>query len=141
MMTGDPSMPVKSFQLSIHVILRNERNQILLLRRSLTSKINPGKWDLPGGKIDEGENFNEALSREVAEETSLPVNITGVAGVNESDTVVDDFIIVTLIMEGIVGSGTVKLSNEHDDFVWVNPDEILQTDLCSQFHDFLESYL
>ena len=40
----------------------------LLLKRSRSPKGNPGKWRFPGGKIDPGESFDEALLREVAKE-------------------------------------------------------------------------
>ena len=32
---------------------------------------NPGCWGLPGGKVDFGENLNEALQRECHEEIGL----------------------------------------------------------------------
>ncbi len=45
-------------------IVENENNQILFqLRR--------GKWDLPKGKLDEGETLQECAVREVEEETGL----------------------------------------------------------------------
>ena len=46
------------------LILNNERTKILLIYRR-------GKWDLPKGKIDEGESIKKAAWREVAEECGL----------------------------------------------------------------------
>lgn len=52
-------------------IVENERNEILLIYRH-------HRWDFPKGKIEEGENTEEAALREVAEETGLhQVHITG----------------------------------------------------------------
>ena len=42
----------------------NKRDQILLIKRM-------GKWDLPKGKIDAGENDEEAAMREVTEECGI----------------------------------------------------------------------
>ncbi len=44
------------------LVLTPKRNRILMIRRG-------GVWDLPKGKIEEGENTEEAALREVAEET------------------------------------------------------------------------
>jgi 8-oxo-dGTP pyrophosphatase MutT (NUDIX family) len=45
-------------------LVHTEANDILLIFRR-------GKWDLPKGKLDEGENLESCAVREVAEETGL----------------------------------------------------------------------
>lgn len=42
----------------------NEKDEVLMIFRR-------GKWDLPKGKLDEGENIDECALREVSEETGL----------------------------------------------------------------------
>ena len=58
----NPSAAVAAFIL-------NSRGQLLTLRRSKAPA--KGTLDLPGGFVDIGENINEALMREVKEETGL----------------------------------------------------------------------
>jgi len=50
-------MPYKPFALSAKVIVLDGEGRCLLLKRSMISKGNPGKWDLPGGKVDAGEDL------------------------------------------------------------------------------------
>jgi 8-oxo-dGTP pyrophosphatase MutT (NUDIX family) len=45
-------------------LVRNEKKEILFIFRR-------GKWDLPKGKVEEGENIEECALREVQEETGL----------------------------------------------------------------------
>lgn len=131
-------MQEKPFVLSAKMIVLDERGRVLLLKRSMNSKNNRGKWDLPGGKVDAGESFTEALLREVDEETTIKVSLRKVVGAAESD--LPDRKVAYIIMEGRLLSGRVHLSDEHDDFAWVDCSELPAMDVCQQFRDFLELY-
>lgn len=134
-------MTANPFRLSVNIILRNLKEQILLLRRSESCTIYPGFWDLPGGKINLGENIDEAISREVGEETAQSFEFSGFAGATQFVEKIKDIAIVIIIMEGNVKSETVILSNEHDDYVWINPHEVLSLKLCPHFRIFFSSYV
>ena len=54
------------------IILLNRNNEVLLLLRD--NKIDipfPNMWDIPGGKVEEGELPQQALRREMMEEMSI----------------------------------------------------------------------
>jgi len=140
MKSGANKMSETPFRLSVHALIRNSNGKYLLLRRSGGSRVNPGKWDFPGGKIEIGENIDEALEREVKEETGIGFRVTGVGGAIGTQTLVEGLHIVFLIMEGEHTSGNVVMSNEHDDFRWVSFHEMSGMDLCPQFLDFLKDY-
>jgi 8-oxo-dGTP diphosphatase len=130
-------MSEKSFTLSTKVVIRDGSGRCLLLRRSLSSKGNPGKWEFPGGKAEMGERFDKSLLREVAEETGLTISLQRVSGAAESD--LPDRKIVYLIMEARLVSGDMRLSGEHIAFAWVAPAELPTVDLAEQFRAFARS--
>lgn len=52
-------------------LICNDQNKLLLVRRACDP--GKGKWGLPGGFVDRDESIEQALAREVAEETKLRV--------------------------------------------------------------------
>lgn len=56
-----------------------EEGQVLLIRKGKGPYT--GSWDLPGGGIEHGESPEDAVRRELIEETGLPVLDLALAGV------------------------------------------------------------
>ena len=92
------------------MLVGDDQGRCLILKRSMASKGNPGKWDFPGGKVDAGEALDQAARREVLEETGLEIEIGRVLGAAESESPANR--IAYLILEGRVLSGEVRLSEE-----------------------------
>lgn len=57
-------MTEQLFQIGIKAIIRNDENQILLLK-------NKDYWDIPGGRIDQSEDIETTLLRELNEEIGV----------------------------------------------------------------------
>jgi 8-oxo-dGTP diphosphatase len=57
---------------SVKAFVFNEDNDLLILRRQ-NDDAGAGQWDLPGGCIELNENQEDALQREVKEETNLRI--------------------------------------------------------------------
>ncbi|TYB42681.1 NUDIX hydrolase [Actinomadura chibensis] len=56
-------------------IVRDEKGRILLLRHRMWPAYRA--WGLPGGYVNAGERLEDGVTREVREETSLEVSVTG----------------------------------------------------------------
>lgn len=56
----------KILTVAVVAFLENENQEILLQKR-----VDSGLWDFPGGSIELGESFEQALRREILEETGL----------------------------------------------------------------------
>ncbi len=61
-------------------VVRDPAGRVLLLRRAQRDQAH-GRWILPGGHVDRGEEVATAALREVAEETGLIVRLEGLVGV------------------------------------------------------------
>jgi 8-oxo-dGTP pyrophosphatase MutT (NUDIX family) len=49
------------------------QGKILLIKKSKDDPHQPGKWELPGGRLKQNESLDDALIREVREEVGLEV--------------------------------------------------------------------
>lgn len=104
------------------VIIRN--GKFLLIQRSKDDSWSPGMWEFPGGKIDFGQDINDALKREVKEETGLDISVKEPLFFWDQDIEVEkykDKVLVNLyfVCEAPL-NGKVTLSEEHDDSMWLD---------------------
>ncbi len=123
------------FGLAVRVLLIDEDGKILIIKRSTNSKTNPGKWELPGGKVDQGESFDQALIREVYEETNLKIVLAHVVGVCEQNLPL--IRAVHIIMSGKVVEGELNLSSEHEGYAWVFFEDLADYELADWLQDFV----
>ena len=96
-------------------------DKILLVRRARFPA--RGLYSLPGGRVEFGETLQAALHREVDEETSLRIEIVGLAGWREvvpGTTGGGHYLIMSFAARWI--SGEPVLNEELDDFRWLAPD-------------------
>jgi acetyl-CoA carboxylase carboxyl transferase subunit beta len=60
-------------RLAVGAVVLREDGAVLLVRRARPPSV--GSWTLPGGKVEEGETPEDAIVREVLEETGLRVEV------------------------------------------------------------------
>ncbi len=53
----------------------SDKNRLLIAKRNLKSSFLPGYFELPGGKIEFGEDPKEALKRELMEELNAEIEV------------------------------------------------------------------
>ena len=125
--TGEFKMD-KPYGLTMRGIVKNSNDEILILRRHPKSRTNPHKWELPGGKVDPGEFFDEALVREIKEETNLDVEIDAnkrytMEYVTDKGTLKQ----VVLFIAKCTGGEIKAQECEVNDIKWLDFDEAIET--------------
>jgi ADP-ribose pyrophosphatase YjhB (NUDIX family) len=77
---NDPNAPkANSLVPSVTAAVRDDDGRLLMIH-----KIDNDYWALPGGGMNLGESIADAVIREVAEETGIQVEITGLVGIYTS---------------------------------------------------------
>ena len=119
--------------------------EVLLLRESSAYKdsAHTGKLDLPGGRVELGQKFDESLLREIQEETGLEVEIGKPFFVNESYPTVrgENWQIIRIFFECNSKSKDVILSEDHSEFIWIKPEEYTKYNLIENLMPVFESFL
>lgn len=119
--------------------------KILLLKESVKygDGTNAGKFDVVGGRIRPGQRFGESLIREISEETGLSVKIGRPFFVDEWRPVVreEQWQIVGVFFECFAESDKVVISEDHEEYAWIDPKEYKNYNLINNLVPIFESYL
>jgi 8-oxo-dGTP diphosphatase len=113
-------------------------DQILLeKRKNAPSK---GKWTVPGGLVELGESVEQAVVREVEEETGLEVDeprlvdVVNYISLGERGAVMYHYVIVDYLVN--VKDGKPKAASDADALKWVPFNEVEEYDLTESFRQF-----
>jgi 8-oxo-dGTP diphosphatase len=123
----------------------NFNGKILILRESnkYQDGANSGVYDLPGGRVKPGQRFDESLLREIKEETGLTVKIGRPFSVNEWRPIVreEQWQVIGTFFECFADTDKIVLSEDHDDFLWLDPKDYKKYNLISTNIPAFEDYL
>ncbi|HWL06088.1 MAG TPA: NUDIX hydrolase [Xanthobacteraceae bacterium] len=140
-MTDPRAYPDRPFLAASAMVLREGR--LLLVRRARPPA--HGLFTFPGGVVEIGETVEEALIREVAEETGLTVEPLALAG--HRDVIVRDeagrvhrhFVIVAFLTKWIAGEPV--LNEELAEYRWVAPEDVASLPVTEGLPDIVTAAL
>ncbi|MDP3881438.1 MAG: NUDIX domain-containing protein [Nanoarchaeota archaeon] len=122
------------------VIIYNHENNIFLARSHKWKD----QWVVPGGKLDLGESLEEGVKREVKEETHLDIENIQLISVDES-IFPEDYNskkhMIFLNYSAKAKSNEVKLNEELQEYVWINPRKSFTLNLNSSTRKFIEKFI
>ena len=110
-----------------------EDGRVLLIRRGKEPL--RGRWSLPGGTVETGETLEQALVREMREETSLEVRVgpllTTFDRIERRDgKVLYHHVIVDFLCERV--SGEAQAASDAEAVAWAAPQELSRYDLTAK---------
>jgi len=101
-----------------------------------------GKWAIPGGLVELGESTEQAVIREVKEETNLKVeqpkliDVVNNITLDENDKIKYHFVIVDYFVK--LTGGKLEAADDAAELRWVGFDEVESYDLTRSFRDFFQ---
>jgi len=121
------------------------QGKVLLLKESskYSDGTNAGRYDVVGGRVEPGERFDDSLLREIKEETGLEAEVGRPFYVNEWRPQVrgENWQIVGTFFECEVEAPEVVLSEDHEEFVWIDPKDFKNYNIIPNLVPAFESFL
>jgi 8-oxo-dGTP diphosphatase len=118
--------------------------KVLVIREAATygEGTQRGRYHMPGGRVEIGESFEEALRREILEESGLEVTIEYPLYVGEWYPVIKDTPtqIIGVFFVCTPKTDKVVLSTEHDDFKWIDPKKRADYDIMDPEDKVIDTY-
>ena len=105
----------KNHFVSVATLVVNDAGKVLLVKSPWRG------WEYPGGLIESGETFQEALRREVREEAGVEIEVLGFIGICKN--VERDVVNIDFVSRYV--SGELTPSDESTEVIWADPQEAL----------------
>jgi len=125
---------------AVKAFIVNGNGEILVLKRNKNRPHSPGAYDIPGGRLENGEDPVSGVKRETLEETGLEIEVGPVLAVNSF--VRDDLQKITMLIFLCRPKSPGKISLEKnviDSFEWVGVEDARE--ILAKFSGVVGNYL
>lgn len=105
-------------------VIVNDKDEVLLVKRNIEPSL--GRWDLPGGFLENGEDPIDGLKREAKEELDVrvePIEILKIF-IDKYGYEEGDFYTLNLFYKSRIVSGEIKLDSENSEYRWFKKKDI-----------------
>lgn len=124
----------ENVELTVLCLIHNEKQYLLQDRVKKDWK----GYTLPGGHVEPGESFVDAVIREMKEETGLTIQNPKLCGVRQFPIEGGRYIVFLYKADQYSGE---LISSEEGAMHWVNKDELGRVNLVNDFHELLQVML
>ena len=106
---------------ALGIILDTKTKKILIAKREHTPQIKNLDWTFPGGRVNNGEDVDQALKRGIKEKTGLKVENLGALFVQAPPEKKDRMLLIFLTE---VFGGKEQIGGKITELKWINPKDI-----------------
>jgi 8-oxo-dGTP diphosphatase len=132
-----PNPETRGERVVVRALARTPCGSYVLLRRASTERSFPGRWELPGGRAEDGEAVGHAVVRELSEEAGLtPARAPRLVSVTRRRSPGVAAPLRELLFE-VDADGEPVLSREHDAVTLYRPGTRLPGSLTESAADVL----
>ena len=110
--------------------------KVLAAQRSAHGSL-PMKWEFPGGKLEAGESETECLAREIREELNVEILVGDPLPVTDRDDGWRTIQLVPFVCQLVTDQ---ILLTEHEQILWLGPEELPPLDWAEADRDVLRNY-
>ena len=113
-----------------------ENKKILVSKRSMNKKYFPGLWEVIGGNLEFGEDFEDCVIREVKEEINC--SIKRLEHLHSRAMYLNNLMYITVAYYGEIEDEPDFNKDEISEIKWISKEELEKFDFCQWDVDLLK---
>jgi len=114
-------------------------NKLFIIKRSPDDIQKPNIWEIPGGRLEPGEDPVKGLKREIKEETNLDIEVLHPLSVRHFTRDDKQKITMIVFLCELTKKTKIKLSKEHTKYDWIEIKKA-KTKLTDFFHKEIDVF-